>query len=343
MKRALAVLAMFGVGAALFANRTEPEPPPRVVERFDDGLADARYGFAHGDPSAGPRLAQWVRWERLRPATGPLAQERQRLVDAALKGVGPLDGRHLSLEAARAIHEADSTCSEADDTCLALLEQLLLLPTDPFGEHAMLDPLPVDEVPPDLTELTIAPELLVRAASWVANGEDPAARLMDTVARKPHAYRGWALGQRGEPLDVLRYGTGSPGAVAVTALVLGERAGVPVTVEAGDGLLMVSAGVHRAVLNQCGPTTIVPHSTTPLTLEHALDIARMDHVAALDFVGRAGDAIQASSRVKDPRRWPGMEHVHGALLASQGLALPGWTPGPSKQPCRLSVEERSTD
>ena len=75
----------------------------------------------------------------------------------------------------------------------------------------------------------------------------------------------------------------------------------------------------------------------------ALDIARMDHVAALDFIGRAGEAIQASSRVQDPRRWPGMEHVHGALLASQGLALPGWTPGPTKQPCRLSVEERSTD
>ena len=125
MKRALAVLAMFGVGALVFANRTVPEPAPRAVERFDDGLADAQYRFAHGDPSSGPLLAQWMRWERLRPATGPLAQERQRLVDAALKGLGPLDGRHVSLEAARAIHEVDAPCLEADAACLALLEQLL--------------------------------------------------------------------------------------------------------------------------------------------------------------------------------------------------------------------------
>ena len=265
------------------------------------------------------------------------------MVDAALAGLGPLDGRHLSLEAARAIHEVDTPCQQTDEACLALLEQLLALPTDPFGEQAMLEPPPAEEVPPELSELTIAPELLVRAAIWVAEGDDPGARLMDTVARTPHAYQGWGVGQRGEPLDVLRYGTGSPGAVAVTALVLGERAGVPVTVEAGDGLLVVNAGDRRTVLNQCGPTTIEPTSTAPLTLEQALDIARMDHVAALDFIGRAGEAIQASSRVQDPRRWPGMEHVHGALLASQGLALPGWTPGPSKQPCRLSVEERSTD
>jgi hypothetical protein len=207
----------------------------------------------------------------------------------------------------------------------------------------MLEPPPVEEVPPELSELTIAPELLVRAAIWVAEGDDPSARLMDTVARTPHAYQGWGVGERGEPLDVLRYGTGSPGAVAVTALVLGERAGVTVTVEAGDGLLVVNAGDRRSVLNQCGPTTIEPTSAAPLTLEQALDIARMDHVAALDFIGRAGDAIQASSRVQDPRRWPGMEHVHGALLASQGLALPGWRLSPSKQPCRLSVGEDPTD
>mgnify|MGYP006928157937 CR=1 FL=1 len=334
MRRGLTLLAIFGVGAAVLVPRPEPPVVHRTPELFDDALPDALFAFENGDSSAGPKLAQWLRWELRRPATGPRRHQRARFVEAALGGIGPLHTRDLDMDRARILHGREGDCESPSDACLELLIELLEVEGDPFGEQAWREPPAVEPtIAEDLSDVTVAPELLARAAAWVALSEDPAQRVLDTVARTPHAYHGWNAGQRGDPLDAMRYGTGSPGAVAVAALALGEGAGLEVTLGRFEGFLVVQVGELEAVLGQCGPRNVVVGEVFPLTREDALDLARMDRAAGLLHTGHLDLAISATTRVKNPRVWPGMETVHARLLAAQGLILPGFTEGPQTAAC----------
>jgi hypothetical protein len=348
MRRGLTLLAILGVGAAVLVEGPEPEAVFRTPELFEDDLSDALFAFQNGDNSAAPKLTQWLTWELQRPATGPRRHQRALLVEAALGGIGPLETTALDMDRARIVHGREGDCALPSDACLELLIELLEVQGDPFGEQAWREPPPVEpSIAEDLAEVTIAPQLLARAAAWVAESEDPATRLLDTVARTPHAYHGWNAGQRGDPLDVMRYGTGSPGAVAVAALALGEGAGIEVTLGRFEGFLVVRVGELEAVLGQCGPQRRTVTEVLPLSREDALDLARMDHAAGLLHAGQIEAAISATARVTDPRIWPGMEAVHARLLAAQGLVLPGFTePPPSKVcegPAGGVVEDPRTD
>jgi len=354
VRRALLTLIVVGlIGAALSVEMTdevlERAPPPREIEYFDDGLEEAIFAIEHGDRSVAPLLAQWLRWEEERPSIGPLEKRRQRMVRAVLHGMGELEGDQWSLEAERLLRDDPHACEdERSPTCWVLLAALLDLPPDPFGEEALVEPLepPSLEVAEDLVQLSASPELLERGAAWVAASTDPSTRLVDAIARAPHAYhrRTWMAGQRGDPADALRYSSGSPGAVAAAALAIGETAGLELRLLVSGDLLVLETGVHRVGIGQCG-TTVAPPGGEPLERQQVLDLARMDQAAGLLGTGEFERAIALTAPVRDPRLWPGMEPVHARLLAAQGLSLPGYVTRDPDSACRgpnwAVPEERS--
>ncbi len=356
MRRALVttlIVVVLIAAASVAAKRSdwEPEspPPPQPPQYFDDGLEDAIFAIEHGDRSVGTLLAQWLRWEVERPSIGPLEKRRARMVRAVLHGLGDLEGDRWSIEAERLLREDPETCKDEESpSCWALLASLLEIPPDPFSEEALLgsQQAPSREVAEEFRQLSASPELLERGAAWVAAGDDPSTRLVDAIARTPHAYhrRAWMAGQRGDPADAVRYSSGSPGAVAAAALAIGEAAGLEPRLMVSGHLLVLEVGEHRVGIGQCGTVEAPPGGET-LERQQVLDLARMDQAAGLLGTGEFERAIALTAPVRDPRLWPGMEPVHARLLAAQGLSLPGYVTRDPDSACRgpnwAVPEERS--
>ena len=316
-----------------------------LLEQQPDPLLDATRAslrWAAGDETARAALLSSLEDELVAgelPEGAP-ARRRAALIERTLAGLGlgggllehALGGSGLASELSPdqlgviRSHEGVS-CEAPDAPCVRLLVELLQVPVDPWSELAplagSLEPEPDARLGAawerELADLTDHAGLLGAAAALVGGG---GARLLGEVAHPLHDYGpvAWQAGVRGDPAAVLVHAGGTPGAVAVAALVLGDLAGVPLRLDHAGEVVRLTVEGRAAWVGPCGPGAEPVDELTPLSRTEALDLARMERLGAALQAGdlararRLDGAVSASAE----QTWPRWPELRAVLVACEG-------------------------
>ena len=316
-----------------------------LIDQLPDPLLDATRAslrWASGDETARAALLSALEDEGVAGDVpdGAAARRRQVLVDRTLAGLGLGDGllehalggsglaselRPEQLAVLRA--HAGVSCKAADARCVQLLMELLQVPVDPWSELAplagSLEPEPDVRLGADwereLADLTDHAGLLSAAAVLVGEG---GARLLGEVAHPLHDYgpSAWNAGVRGDPAAVLVHAGGTPGAVAVAALVLSDLAGVPLELAHAGEVVRLTVEGRSAWVGPCGPGAEPVEALSALSRTEALDLARMERLGAALQAGDLARARRLDGAVsaEAEQTWPRWPELRAALVACEG-------------------------
>ncbi len=306
---------------------------------FEPTGRGAAQRFSLGDWTAQEELADAIFSELRWPTLVDKAQAPEHaalpeaLVEDTLSGLGwsrellanALDAlskghpvQHLEADTLRHLQQGGSDCGQADPACLTLL--LSQLDARAGAPQIVLEPLPGVALEDQA--------LFYRAAETVRDSPNPEGRLLGLVAHPAHTYSGlaWSAGQRGEPSLVLRYGGGTPAASASAAIALGQAAGLSVQVYGRDSdTVIIEVGARRVRVGPCGPGTAPESGDLPqLSDTEVLSWAVRERVAGLAAAGDIDGALSASMAERGQVMTPQWHTLRGALLACQGIRLPGF-------------------
>ncbi len=234
----------------------EAPPPVRVMPGDSEGAA-----FEH-----------WV-GDRTSAGFGLGLEDLGREITRAHTGLLPRD---VPSELYGTLRGAPvGTCATVDDRCRHLLARFLRLTREEEVE-------PSAELWPELGRGALAAWLVDGASEWIARGttsEERSARIRAAVAHPDHD------GVGSDPVGVLTWGAGTPGAVGALASELARRADIPVEISiAVDGGLLVAFPSGSVTV----PTIGSPIQPGPLP--HPADLARVE---ALALALELGDLVRA--------------------------------------------------